>query len=48
MTLFVALLIIYGLDMNPWLYAVAVVVWGVTRKWIYTRYQLRTRVSQRQ
>ncbi len=29
MTLFIAFLIIYQFDMNPWLYAVAVVLWAV-------------------
>ena len=28
MTLFIACLVIFQLDMNPWLYAVAVVLWG--------------------
>ena len=27
MTLLIACLVIYGLDMNPWLYAVAVALW---------------------
>jgi hypothetical protein len=27
MTLFIACLLIYSLNMNPWLYPVAVVVW---------------------
>lgn len=34
MTLFIACLIIYGLDMNPWLYLAAVVVWGFHHSWI--------------
>jgi hypothetical protein len=29
MTLLIACLIIYGLHMEPWLYAVAILVWGV-------------------
>ena len=29
MTLFIACLMIYQFDMNPWLYAVAVVIWGI-------------------
>ncbi len=29
MTLFIACLVIYGLDMNPWLYAVAFVLWVI-------------------
>ena len=29
MTLFIACLIIYGLDMNPWLYPLALVAWGI-------------------
>ena len=29
MTLLIACLVIYGLDMSPWLYAVALAIWVV-------------------
>lgn len=38
MTLFIAWLIIYGFDMNPWLYVLATVIW-VTRVVISWRVQ---------
>ena len=40
MTLFIAFLVIYGLEMNAWLYLLAVVIWGAHLKIKYQAYIL--------